>query len=94
MNTYGKNCYIEGYEQAMLEAEEIRQLEREYDQAVFTYYIIQKLTGLIFIVLSYAVWKVIPVAFLVVMPLMTLGAYMLVTSDRVLSGYPEEPEEI
>lgn len=94
MNTYGKRYYKEGYKQAMLEAEEIRQIEREYDQAVFAYYLIQKLAGLIFIVLSYAVWKVIPVAFLVIMPLMTMGAYMLVTSDRVLSGYPEEPEEI
>lgn len=94
MNAYGKTYYTKGYEQAMTDAEEIRQLEREYDKSVFVYYIIQKLAGLIFIVLSYAVWKVIPVAFLVVMPLMTMGAYMLVTSDRVLSGYPEEPEEI
>lgn len=94
MNAYGKSCYQAGYEQAMTEAEEIQQLEREYDKSVFVYYMIQKLAGLIFIVLSYVVWKIIPVAFLVVMPLMTMGAYMLVTSDRVLSGYPEESDEI
>lgn len=94
MNVYGKICYQAGYEQAKLEAEEIRQLEREYDQAIFTYYMIQKLAGLIFIILSYIIWKVEPVAFLVTMPLTAIGAYMLITSDRVVSGYPEEPEEI
>lgn len=94
MNTYGERYYKEGYKQARLDAEEIRQIEREYDKSVFVYYMIQKLAGLIFIVLSYIIWKVEPVAFLITMPLMAIGAYMLITSDRVLSGYPEEPDEI
>lgn len=94
MNAYGKICYTKGYKQAVADMEGRREAERQHDQAVFTYYLIQKLAGLIFIVLSYVIWRIEPVAFLVTMPLTAIGAYMLITSDRVVYGYPEDPDEI